>query len=88
MASFLLTKFDEGVGPGHCGDLLSMLLMKLCLKVFQVSEGQLLGKAGFTQHKVAHSFLYTIAAREKNISMQVRASFLHNCFQIVKKTWR
>lgn len=31
---FFLTKFDEGVRPGYCGDLLSVLLVKLCLQVF------------------------------------------------------
>lgn len=40
-----------------------MLLVKLRLKVFEVSEGQLLGKAAFTQHKVAHAFLYQVAGR-------------------------
>lgn len=37
--------------------------MKLGLKVFQVSEGQLLGEAAFTQHKVAHAFLDQVAGR-------------------------
>lgn len=57
-----LTKFDKGVGPGDCGDPFSMLLVKLRLQVFKISEGQLLRKAAFTQHEVAHSFLYQIAA--------------------------
>lgn len=40
-----------------------MLLMELCLQVFEVSKSQLLGEAGFTQHQIAHSLLYGIAAR-------------------------
>lgn len=50
-----LTKLNERVRPGDCGDFLSMLLMEFCLEVFQVTKDQLLGKHSFTQGQVAHT---------------------------------
>lgn len=58
-----ITKLYERVGPRDRGHFLAMLFVKLCLQIFQITEGKLFRKRGLTENQVANAFLYDIALR-------------------------